>query len=309
MHRKEITMNEIDQEKNQKEKVNNFLELIKKFPVIIFVIVLAFVLGFILISRVAFKKEDKVNTVKTQEKRAIFETKFFDESINKRGDAAHQNSEAKQTKVQMKHDSKIEVFIQTDGGRSEGENRGNESGRKEIMKLGLSAGTLIPARVQGTIFSFNTKAPVICAVTKDIEKDGKILIPKDSRFLGEADVIKSINRINVSFHLLIFPDGREMKVRAMAVSADTSAGIKGRIDKHHDQRALKAVGETLLAGASLFTAGFPSAEPYSLQDELRMNLAQNLTQEAAQDLRTEKIDSSITVENFTPIQVLLLDGI
>lgn len=305
------TMNETGEEKNQKEKPNTFPELIKNYPVIIFAIIVAFIFGIIFVTRVVLKKEEKGEVVRTQEKRGIYGARFFDESIKKRGTSEEpevQNLKGQQILNQRKHDSRIEVFIQ-ENEKFEREDEEINLDRKIEGKLGLSAGALIPARVQGTIFSFNTKAPVICSVTKDIEKDGNVLIPKESRFLGEADVIKSINRINVSFHLLIFPDGREIRVRAMAVSSDSSSGIKGREDKHHDRRALKAVGETLLAGASLFTAGFPSPESYSLQDELRLNLAQNLTQEAARDLRSEKIDTSITVENFTPVQVLLLDGI
>ncbi|MBI4970243.1 MAG: TrbI/VirB10 family protein [Candidatus Omnitrophica bacterium] len=306
-------MNEQGEDKNQKEKPNNaFPELIKNYPGIILASILCLILGIIFVTQIILKKEDKEAVHKTPEKREVFETKYFDESVKKRSgseEAVSQYPQGKRISNQRKLDSKIEVFVQQESNKAENEiTRIKPEGERE-EKIGLSSGTLIPARVQGTIFSFNTKAPVICSVTKDIQQDGKLLIPKNSRFLGEADVIKSINRINVAFHLLIFPDGCEMRVRAMAVSADSSSGIKGRVNKHHDQRALKAVGETLLAGASLFTGSLPSAEPYSLQDELRMNLAQNLTHEAAQDLKTERIDASITVENFTPIQVLLLDGI
>ncbi len=182
------------------------------------------------------------------------------------------------------------------------------SKREEAKKLGLPAGTKIPAYLSGTIFSFNVEAPVTARVSKDIEKDGRVVIPKDSELLGEAGILKSLNRINVNFHLLIFPDGREMRIRAMALSEDGSSGIKGRVSKHRDVKVLKALGETALAGMSLFAGGVRS-EPYALEDQMRMNLAQNLTSEARQDLRSVKVDTSITADSFTPIQVILLEAV
>jgi len=182
------------------------------------------------------------------------------------------------------------------------------SKREEAKKLGLPAGTKIPAYLSGTIFSFNVEAPVTARVSKDIEKDGRVVIPKDAELLGEAGILKSLNRINVNFHLLIFPDGREVRIRAMALSEDGSSGIKGRVSKHRDIKVLKALGETALAGMSLFAAGVRS-EPYALEDQMRMNLAQNLTGEARQDLRSVKVDTSITADNFTPIQVILLEAV
>lgn len=177
-----------------------------------------------------------------------------------------------------------------------------------LQKLNIPSGTKIPAFVKDTIFSFNVAAPVSAVITKDFELDGKVIIPKDSKFLGEAGVLKSLNRINVRFELLILPDGSERRVQAIALSEDGSAGIKGRVSKQTDMRILKAVGETALAGVSLFAGGV-SRDPYSLEDNLRMNLAQNLTGQARQDLRNVKVETSVTVDGFTPIQVILLDGI
>ncbi len=75
-----------------------------------------------------------------------------------------------------------------------------------------------------------------------------------------------------------------------------------------DMRVLKAMGETALAGVSLFSGGIRT-DAYALEDQLRMNLAQNLTQEARQDLRSVKVETSVTVDSFTPVQVILLEAI
>lgn len=174
--------------------------------------------------------------------------------------------------------------------------------------LGIPSGTRIPALLSNRIFSFNVEAPVIALIDRDFKWKDKVVIPKGTKFLGEASVVKSIDRINVSFNTLIFPDGNEVKVRAMALSPDGAGGIKGKVQKHRDIKALKAVGETLLGGVSLFAGGVRSA-PFSMEDQLRLNLTQNLTSQAAQDLRSVRVDESITAEAYTPIDVMILEKI
>lgn len=181
-------------------------------------------------------------------------------------------------------------------------------GSREEKPLGLPSGTKVPAFLLDRVFSFNVNAPVLAIVSKDLSWKEQVVIPKDSQFLGEASVLQSIDRINVSFNLLVLPDGREIRVHAMALSEDGSSGIKGKAEKHRDLRVFKAIGESLLGGASLFVGGV-SRDPYNIEDQLRMNLAQNLTNQASQDLRSVRVDQSITVEAYTPIQVIILESI
>jgi len=216
------------------------------------------------------------------------------------------SSSVRPVKKARNYSSNIEVFLyEADKKRQESE---LQSSGKVSLKLNIASGTKIPAVIKDTIFSFNVAAPVTAVVTDDFKLDEQIVIPKDSKFLGEAGVLKSLNRINVHFELLIAPDGTERRVRALALSEDGSAGIKGRVNKNTDLRVLKAIGETALAGVSLFAGGV-NRDPYSLEDNLRMNLAQNMTGQARQDLRNVKVETSVTVDGFTPIQVILLDGI
>ncbi len=240
------------------------------------------------------------------------ERKFYKESdLNQVLDSSRRVSNSLTTRTQKSPQQKrnyateIAVFLFKDSEKGilpkNGQSRSTE-------KIGLSAGAKISGYLSGTLFSYNTAAPVTVVVSKNVEKDGKVLIPEKSQFLGEAGVLKSLNRINVNFHLLILPDGKQVRVHAMALSEDGSSGIKGRVSKHRDMRVLKAIGETALAGVSLFAGGVRS-EPYALEDQMRMNLAQNLTGEARQDLRSVKVETSITVDSFTPVQVILLEAI
>jgi hypothetical protein len=178
----------------------------------------------------------------------------------------------------------------------------------KYKKIGIPSGTKIPALLENRIFSFNVAAPVIAIVPKDYLWEGKAVIPKGSKFLGEASVLKSVDRINVRFDLLVLPDGTERRTNAIALANDGAGGIKGKVEKHGDIKVFKAIGETLLGGASLFVGG-GRRDPYSLEDQMRMNLSQNLTNQAAQDLRSINVEKSITAEAYTSIQVLLLESI
>lgn len=180
--------------------------------------------------------------------------------------------------------------------------------RNREEPLGLPAGTRVPAVLLHQIFSFNTEAPVLAEVVKDFKQEEKVLIPEGSRFLGEAGVLKSLDRVNVRFDLLILPNGRELRVRAMALSEDGSGGIRGKVRNHRDMKILKAIGEGVLGGVSLFLGG-RRQDPYSFDDQLRLNVAENLTDVAARDLRRVKVEKSVTVKAGIPIQVILLEAI
>ncbi len=180
--------------------------------------------------------------------------------------------------------------------------------RTEKPKLGLPSGTKIPAFLQDRVFSFNVEAPVLAVLAKDFVYQEKVVIPKDSKFLGAASIVKSLDRINVQFHLLVFPDGREIRVQAMALSEDGAAGIKGKVEKHTDMKVLKAIGESALSVGTLFLGG-RSRDPFNLEDQLRLNVAQNLSEEARGNLRNVKIEKSVTADAYKPVYVLLLDAV
>ncbi len=175
-------------------------------------------------------------------------------------------------------------------------------------KLGLASGAKIPALLGERVFSFNVDAPVVALVSKDFMSGEKTVIPKGSKFLGEASVLKSLDRINVRFQLLVFPDGREIRVNALALSEDGAAGIKGKVEKHTDKKIVKALGESVLSMGALFLGG-RSQDPFSMQNQLELNLAQNLSDEARRNLRSVNVEKSVTVEALKPIFVFLLEAV
>ncbi len=210
--------------------------------------------------------------------------------------------------TRRKLNSSIAVFVAKDErGKKETDSRVRVR-REEEFHIGLPAGTKIPALLTTRIFSFNVTAPVTARVAKDFLWQEEVRIPEGSEFLGEADVVKSIDRINVRFERLIFPDGKELRVRGMALSEDGSAGLRGKVEKHTDRRILKALAETAVGTAALLGGG-RRGDPYSLEDEARSNLFGNLTSEAQRDIRSERIEKSIDVPAYTALQVILLEQV
>lgn len=213
-------------------------------------------------------------------------------------------------KIQMrskrKLDSKIAVFVRAP---QEDSQNASTKDRSEKLKLKIPSGTKIPAFLEDRVFSFNVEAPVLAVLAKDFLAQDKVVIPKGSKFVGEANVLKSLDRINVRFHLLVMPDGSELRVNAMALSEDGAAGIKGKSQKYADMKVLKAIGESVLSVGSLFLGRGSSTDAFNFEDQLRLNVAQNLSDDAQRSLRGVKIDKSVTVEGGKPVFVFLLEAL
>ncbi len=215
-----------------------------------------------------------------------------------------QTNKSQQVAVASKRalNSPIAVFVKEEVKQ---EMRGDWQERKQ--SLNISTGVKVKAHLANAIFSFNVSSPVIAVTDEDLKKDGVVLLPKNTQFIGDAGILKSRDRVNVKFSTMVFPDGREMKVRAMALGLDGSGGVKGKVDKQYDKSLLRAAGETALAGAALVVG--TSARPLTLGDELRLNAARNLTSDAREALNDVKIEESVTVEAYTPVLVLFLDSL
>ncbi len=298
-----------DEPKGSKKTAGIIQDLFEKKWMRLALVITGVVVLFIFLFYKPAKKEAHRLAPQAEENRVVVTTQSMERAIDssaKTKPVSVRQSEKRQSPSEKrKHDSAIAVFVEKGEKPKPDASFGT---RDEEIKLGIPSGPKIPALLSDRIFSFNVAAPVTAILPKDFILKDNVVIPKSSRFLGEVNVLKSVDRVNVRFDLLILPDGRELRIRAIALSEDGSSGIKGKVDKHTDTKVLKAIGETLLAGASLFVGG-RSQDPYNLEDQLRVNLADNLTNQASQDLRSVKVDKSITVESGINIQVMLLEAI
>jgi len=274
---------------------------------------LALVLGIFLIAAALLSHKTSKQKVQSpeapEEKRVAMTTTFMERAIGASSRPKQTVESLKPLKVlpreKRKLDSAMGVFLFKKEPERDAQPR---TGRPEKEKLGLASGTKIPAYLGERVFSFNVNAPVVAVLSRDFTVEDKVLVPKGSKFLGEANVLKSLDRINVRFHLLVFPDGREVRVNALALSEDGAAGIKGKVQKQTDMKIVKAIGESVLSMGALFLGG-RSQDPFSMQDQLELNVAQGLSDEARRNLRSVNVEKSVTAEASKPIFVFLLEAV
>jgi hypothetical protein len=177
----------------------------------------------------------------------------------------------------------------------------------------LPTGTEIKTTIQNAIFSFNLRTPVTAIVDDPVicPKTGEVILPRKTRLLGTADILKSDDRVNVRFQIAVLENGREFEIDGIALSPDGSAGVKGTVKEYKDVRlmssavtgALRGVGEsvsTVLPGQPLVSGALGGALTQGAQE--------------AQSITSQKVDVSISVPPFQKVLVFLsrrltLDGL
>ena len=286
-------------------KIRNFSE--NGWVILGVALVILLIAGFFLSHK---NPKQKVKSLEApEETRVAMTTTFMERAIGASSRSKKTVESIKPLKVlpgtKRKLDSVMGVFLFKKEPERESQTK---TERSEKVKLGLASGTKIPALLGERVFSFNVNAPVVVVLSKDFTAGDKVLVPKGSKFLGEANVLKSLDRINVRFHLLVLPDGREIRVNALALSEDGAAGIKGKVQKQTDMKMVKAIGESVLSMGALFLGG-RSQDPFSMQDQLELNVAQGLSDEARKNLRSVNVEKSVTAEASKPIFVFLLEAV
>jgi len=130
----------------------------------------------------------------------------------------------------------------------------------------LLEGTFIDAvltnRLDGT-----SAAPVNCLVTNAVfsHSGQHILIPGGARVLGETKPVQSLGetRLAVSFHRLVFPDGRTYALdQFIGLNQVGDAGLRDRVNQHYLSTFGASAAVGLITGLSQFigTAGLGRAD-------------------------------------------------
>ncbi len=234
--------------------------------------------------------------------KAEIESLIKEKSLEEMEKKETQNPRQQVSTPQRKLNSKIAVFI-----KEEIKQNAREVGPQKDKTRQIPTGVKVKAHLANAIFSFNVSSPVLAITDEDVTKDDAVVLPKNTQFVGDAGIVKSRDRVNIRFSTMVLPDGKEVKIRAMALGLDGSGGIKGKVDKQYDKSLFRAAGETVLAGASLVLGAQNRA--LTLEDELRLNAARNLTDDAHQALNNVKVEESISVEAYTPLLVLFLEQV
>lgn len=128
----------------------------------------------------------------------------------------------------------------------------------------LPCGTVLKASTKNAIFSFNLEVPVVAELDEPAicPKTGSVVLPAKTRLIGSASVLKSDDRVNVTFYLLVLPgpSGREYPIQGIIVNPDGSAGLKGVVKEYKELRLMSSAASGAIAGIGqtvATTAGQP----------------------------------------------------
>jgi len=165
----------------------------------------------------------------------------------------------------------------------------------------LPTGFTFPARLENAIYSYNTETPAIAVVERHIEYLGRVVIPAKTRMIGAVSVVKSHDRVLIRFHTMVFPEGDEIRLAAIALSLDGSAGIKGKVESHKDSAVANTVLRSIVAGTQV-------ALDATVVNPITGSAAQGVAKEALQslELSRQQVTTSISIEAETGLRVYVV---
>lgn len=206
------------------------------------------------------------------------------------------------------------------GGRRSGYSR--QLSASQVVKpqgsglgLGLSSGTTIPAKVINRIVTSDSRSPVIAIVTQDTTSQGGFSIPAGTKILGNAQSDPGSDRVQVTFHTMVFESGVEQAFSAVAVMPDGSSGIVG---DYHSQMLKKEGGRFLSNFVSGFADGFKDREkggvlpfePGNLKNAALGGIAESASEQAkAYGEEMKNVSPFVTVEPGTAFMIFLERGL
>ena len=86
----------------------------------------------------------------------------------------------------------------------------------------ISMGTTIGAKLLNAVVSANTASPAIAIIQDESQK-----IPAGSKAIGSATFDEQGHRMAIHFNTIVYPDGEQHNVQAIAMMPDGSAGLEG----------------------------------------------------------------------------------
>lgn len=179
-------------------------------------------------------------------------------------------------------------------------------------EIAVPQGAVINAYTKYKIFSYNTSVPVIAVSVSGYYRGGKRVFEKGAEFFGTVSVKHSLNRLNINFNKIIERSGKSLTIDAIAMMPDGSGGVKGDVHNHYTGNILTSIAQGIVGAASIFVGGgssVNSSNPYTFQDQVRQNVAQNELNDAENGLNgyaQSNQNISITLPAGTPIKIIFL---
>ena len=143
------------------------------------------------------------------------------------------------------------------------------------IRLNLSAGTRLVARLQSAVSSA-IKTPVVAAIEYNYEKNGEIVVPAGALVLGSFQQADRFGYVAIRFDTIQMPDGSTEKIDATAMSL-TFGPLKGVVSGKRSGtnflvRTYTGLGQaaTYLVGSNGVNA--PLSESAFLRDRIATNI-------------------------------------
>ncbi len=127
--------------------------------------------------------------------------------------------------------------------------------------LDLPLGTEMDAVIEETVVTDDSGMPVIARIRSGYFRDGKQVIPRNSKIFGYTGRMIE-NRVHVKFEHVVFPDGSEYQINAVAVDKSGGGGIQGKRKRKLGRRGMNILSGAMVGASSVFApvgAGFSSA--------------------------------------------------
>ncbi len=194
---------------------------------------------------------------------------------------------------------------------------GSASGRSrnanQVIRRGMNGndpgalvpmGSVIRARLMNSVLSTNTVSPVVALTLQEAQSQDGLSIPQGTKVLGSATYDDQSKRIQIQFQNLIYEDGSQHALQAMAVMPDGSAGLSGEYHSGEGKRQLGQFFGNFIGGLAdgmkdrSSSGGFygGSIEPGSIKNGLLNGVSISASDEAktiANEMGSEKPSMSI----------------
>jgi hypothetical protein len=104
----------------------------------------------------------------------------------------------------------------------------------------LPLGSRILARLDDQLHSTETMTPAIATILDDgADPNGSVVVPAGTKAFGQASFDNSTQRMQIRFHTLVFADGHQSPISAIALFSDGSAGLVG---SYHSSSGMQQAG-------------------------------------------------------------------
>ena len=179
----------------------------------------------------------------------------------------------------------------------------------------IPIGTVVNAYIKYKIFSYNTEVPVIAILSNTYYYKNKPILNKGDKFFGMASMKHSLDRLNIHFDRIIKINGLSLGINAIAMMPNGSGGVKGNVRHHYRVNILTSLAQGVVGAAALFAGGgsaVNSANPYTFQNQIRQNVAQNelgRAQNGLNSIASSAQQTTITLSKGTPIKIIFLRSV